>query len=267
MNLSANLEKYIKSALIAERKLKETQIHVIPAENLLNTPDKLNRETMNIKLKSTIKNIINSENSLLIKIIFFSLLCFGILTTLIIFNIQQINYFDNALVINFNHFALKHSSDSMIFITNLGSVMWVLPVAFLLIIGFLKLKRFREAFFLFMITGGAGFLTVTLKWLIGRSRPAINYQLTHAYWYGFPSGHTTLATCFYGALIYLAYVYIKDKWLKTFVLIFLSILILLIGISRVYLGVHFLTDVLAGFSIGIFWTAFCVLIYKKCRNL
>ncbi|MDD3012081.1 MAG: phosphatase PAP2 family protein [Candidatus Gastranaerophilales bacterium] len=222
---------------------------------------------MNINLKSIIKNFIHSENLLLVKIMFFSLLCFVILTTLVIFNIYQINYFDNAVVINFNHFALKNPSDPMIFITNLGSVKWILPVAFLLIFGFLKLKQFREAFFLFMITGGAGFLTVMLKWLIGRARPAVDFHLTHAYWFGFPSGHTALATCFYGALIYLAFIYIKNKWLKAFILTFLSILILLIGISRVYLGVHFSTDVLAGLCIGIFWTAFCVIIYKTTGNL
>ena len=222
---------------------------------------------MNINLKSIVKSFTQSENLLLIKISFFSLLCFLVLTVIVILNAGQINYFDNVLIINFNHFALKHPFDLMVFITNLGSVKWILPVAALLIFGFLRLKRFREAFFLFMITGGAGFLTVMLKWLIGRSRPPINFHLTNAYWYGYPSGHTVLSTCFYGALIYLAFIYVKDKWLKVFIITSLNILILLIGVSRIYLGVHFPTDVLAGFCIGIFWTALCVLVFKKIRNL
>lgn len=201
------------------------------------------------------------------KIMAFSLLIFGVLTLLAILNVEQVTSFDNYIVTNFNSFALKHDPSLMIFITNFGSVKWVFPVAFIFISVLLTIKRFREALFLFMAVSGAAFLTVVLKMLIGRSRPALNSPLTQAVWYGFPSGHTTIATCFYGTLIYLACIYIKDKWLKILTVTFLTVLILLVGISRVYLGAHFPTDVLGGLSIGVFWTTLCAFIYKKTNNL
>jgi len=222
---------------------------------------------ISINSKLALKKYINSGDTPYLTVMIFSLLAFLALTAAIIFNLGHICSLDNLIVRNFNSIALKRPAEPAYFITNLGSVYWILPITLFIAVGLVLFKRFREVLYFFMIDVGAGFLTLTLKWLIGRSRPVLNSSLTHVDWYSFPSGHTTLATCFYGALIYLALIYIKDKFLKISVITLLTVIILLVGISRVYLGAHFPTDVLAGFCIGTFWTALCSFVYKKTVKL
>ena len=69
--------------------------------------------------------------------------------------------------------------------------------------------------------------------------------------YSFPSGHSMISAAFYGFLIYLIYKKVKNKKLKITLIIVLSILIVSIGISRIYLGVHYTSDVLGGFLLSI----------------
>ena len=68
--------------------------------------------------------------------------------------------------------------------------------------------------------------------------------------YSFPSGHSITSMVFYGYLIYLIYKYVDNKKIKIPLIIVLAILIPLIGLSRIYLGVHYTSDVLCGFLLG-----------------
>lgn len=95
-------------------------------------------------------------------------------------------------------------------------------------------------------------LNYILKSIIRRPRPTQN-RLIDISGYSFPSGHSMISFAFYGLLIYLIYKYIKNKYIKYFSIIALSLLILCIGISRIYLGVHYTTDVLGGYLIGIIY--------------
>lgn len=71
-----------------------------------------------------------------------------------------------------------------------------------------------------------------------------------------------VSMAFYGLIIYLIYKYLKNKYLKIFLIILLSILIVMIGISRIYLGVHYTSDVIAGFLFSISY----LIIYIKISN-
>ena len=93
-------------------------------------------------------------------------------------------------------------------------------------------------------------LNQILKYIVQRNRPE-GYRLIDESGYSFPSGHSMVSTAFYGFLIYLVIKKVKNKYLKNFLVILLSILIILIGFSRVYLGVHYASDVIAGFFISI----------------
>ncbi len=96
----------------------------------------------------------------------------------------------------------------------------------------------------------AGALNQLLKFIIQRPRP-VGYRIVEEKGFSFPSGHSMASTAFYGFLIYLVYKKVKNKYLKIGLIIFLTFLIFSIGVSRIYLGVHYTSDVLAGFCISI----------------
>ena len=93
-------------------------------------------------------------------------------------------------------------------------------------------------------------LNLLLKNIVQRPRPT-EYRLINESGYSFPSGHSMISMAFYGYIIYLIYKYVKNKYLKYITITIFSILIISIGISRIYLGVHYTSDVLAGFFISI----------------
>lgn len=98
-----------------------------------------------------------------------------------------------------------------------------------------------------------------LKNTLKRPRP-IDYRLIEETGYSFPSGHSMASMAFYGLLIYLIYRNVKNKYLKWTLICLLSVLIILIGISRIYLGVHYTSDVLAGFLVSLSY----LIIYTNC---
>jgi membrane-associated phospholipid phosphatase len=102
---------------------------------------------------------------------------------------------------------------------------------------------------------------MALKLVFGRSRPALEH-LVEVSSLSYPSGHAMSAMSFYGFLIYLAIILIPQRWLKALICIVLSLLILSIGTSRIYLGVHFPSDVTAGFVGGIIWITLCVIVFN-----
>ena len=93
-------------------------------------------------------------------------------------------------------------------------------------------------------------LNQVLKFILQRPRPT-EYRIINEIGYSFPSGHSMVSMAFYGFLIYLIYKNVKNKYLKLFLISMLSLLIVMIGISRIYLGVHYTSDVCAGFLISI----------------
>lgn len=98
-------------------------------------------------------------------------------------------------------------------------------------------------------------LNQTLKNLLQRSRPT-GFRIINETGYSFPSGHSMISMAFYGFLIYLIYKNVKNKYLKFTIIIILIILIISIGLSRIYLGVHYTSDVLAGFLLSIAYLIF-----------
>ncbi len=113
----------------------------------------------------------------------------------------------------------------------------------------------------------ANLLVITLlnqifKFILQRPRPT-EFRIIDEKGYSFPSGHSMISMAFYGFLIYLIYRYIKNKSLKWVLIIILSLLIVLIGISRIYLGVHYTSDVLAGFLISISYLILYTTIINK----
>lgn len=89
-----------------------------------------------------------------------------------------------------------------------------------------------------------------IKFIVQRPRPS-GYNIITESNYSFPSGHSMVSTAFYGFIIYLIYKKIKDKKVKYLLISILFLIIIAICISRIYLGVHYLSDTLAGFSLSV----------------
>ena len=133
------------------------------------------------------------------------------------------------------------------FITNFGGAIFIALVAIFLAI-IIKNKKIGISILtnLVIITG----LNQLFKRILQRPRPT-EYRIIQETGYSFPSGHSMISMAFYGYLIYLIYKHVKNKYIKWISISLLSILICLIGISRIYLGVHYTSDVLGGFLISI----------------
>lgn len=104
-------------------------------------------------------------------------------------------------------------------------------------------------------------LNFTLKNIIQRPRPD-QYRIINESGYSFPSGHSMVSMAFYGFLIYLICKKVKNKYIKIISILLLSTLIILIGSSRIYLGVHYTSDVIGGFLIAISY----LVLYTKILN-
>ena len=96
-----------------------------------------------------------------------------------------------------------------------------------------------------------GLINHILKEVIQRPRPPIEFRMVEESSFSFPSGHAMASMAFYGLIVYYIYNYIKNKTIKNIICATLSVLIFLVGISRIYLGVHYASDVLAGFLFSI----------------
>ena len=131
------------------------------------------------------------------------------------------------------------------FITNFGGAIFL---AVLTIILFILIKNKKIGVSIFSNLAIITALNQLLKNILQRPR---EYRIIEETGYSFPSGHSMISMAFYGYIIYLIYKYVKNKYIKWFSIVLLSILICSIGISRIYLGVHYTSDVLGGFLISI----------------
>ena len=138
-------------------------------------------------------------------------------------------------------------------ITFLGTHLFLIPANLALIGYFLFIKKHRwYSIKVPVVAIGSVTLMLLLKLFFSRIRPS-SPLLAEVKGFSFPSGHAMSSMTFYGLLIFLAFKYVPRPMWK-FVLIFaLSTLIFIIGLSRIYLRVHYATDVLAGFAMGIIW--------------
>lgn len=98
-------------------------------------------------------------------------------------------------------------------------------------------------------------LNQVLKFIVRRPRPD-GFRLAEASGFSFPSGHSMVAMAFFGLLVWFVWRYEKDSVKRTLLTIALCAVIAMIGISRVYLGVHYASDVLGGFCLSVIWLVF-----------
>lgn len=142
-------------------------------------------------------------------------------------------------------------------ITFLGEPVVLLLISSALGINLWQSQRRRQATTLAMATVGAVGLNVLFKELFRRARPALWDYIVNAVHYSFPSGHAMVSTAVYGCIGYILAQQFP-QWRKQ-ILSSTTVIILAIGFSRLYLGVHWPTDVLAGYAAGLLWLIVCIL--------
>lgn len=145
------------------------------------------------------------------------------------------------------------------FITNFGGAIF-LSIATVMLFLFIKNKKIGLSIISNIVI--IAVLNQLLKRILQRPRPT-EFIIVEETGYSFPSGHSMVSMAFYGYLIYLIYRYIKNKYVKWTLITILSILICLIGISRIYLGVHYTSDVLGGFLLSISYLVIYISSIKK----
>jgi undecaprenyl-diphosphatase len=148
------------------------------------------------------------------------------------------------------------------FITNLGDLYGYIVITTICSIFFyFKFKNWHYVVQLVFVIIISGLSNLALKEVINRARPTAEH-LVSVQTLSYPSGHAMSATAFYGFLIYLCYFLKINKFLKISLIFVCSFLIVGIGISRIYLGVHFPSDIAGGMIAGTIWVMFCILIFN-----
>lgn len=172
---------------------------------------------------------------------------------------NTINFVDQTVL----NFFVSMRADWLVFlmliITYLGNAIMVAVLTALSAISFYIHKHYARILPLLVSVGGSTITVYILKTLINRPRPlAILYPEFES---SFPSYHAAAAVALYGFFLYTILKH-DHHYLKKPFMIFLFILIVLIGISRLYLGEHYFSDVIAGYAIGLIWLLISVKLHE-----
>lgn len=217
-----------------------------------------------MKFIGRLKDYYKDNTLLVLAAIFFLISLFSIWQIADEIVLEKETGFDTYLFDFFKNFIYnEHLNNTVVHITDFSDPVFVgLLFPFYVLVLFI-FKLFRRAFFLFAAGLGGMLLFSGLKLIFERPRPPYPILYPES-GFSFPSGHATFSFVFYGALAYLIYHTNLSKFWKTFLIIFLLMLSLSIGLSRIYLRVHYPSDVFAGICLGYSWL-FILIYYFRHR--
>lgn len=179
---------------------------------------------------------------------------------------QKIVNFDNRIIDYFQSFNTQTLTNIMKFFTFIGSGAVVGSIVVISMVFFyMVLKHRSELVLLVAVVTGSGLLNLLLKIIFHRARPTSN-RLIEVNGYSFPSGHSMAAFTLYGILSFLLWKHISSYRGRSLLIIGSTLMIALIGISRIYLGVHYPSDVLGGFLASGTWLLLSIWVYQKYQD-
>nr|WP_279325971.1 phosphatase PAP2 family protein [Bacillus sp. FJAT-47783] len=153
----------------------------------------------------------------------------------------------------------------MIFFTTVGSIKVIGPLTVIISVYFIWKRKWLPFIFLYINLFSVRAFNRFLKELFHRERPDLN-RIIDVGEFSFPSGHAMNSTAIYGFFIYLWIIQKPGREENKFYFIAPMLFIFLIGISRVYVGVHYVTDILAGFAAGTVWLLIIIAIFQFVRQ-
>jgi undecaprenyl-diphosphatase len=169
--------------------------------------------------------------------------------------------FDSVVRSAVHQHATPLLTSAMLTFSFLGSTAWVTAFGLLVACACFYFRRPRIAGFLAITMAGVGTLDYVLKLAFHRPRPIAFYGTSPAS-YSFPSGHALGSFCFYGVLAAVLAGRASGRKLKFFIWLTAALLVGMIGLSRIYLGVHYPSDVIAGYLAGAVWVTAVTIVDK-----
>jgi undecaprenyl-diphosphatase len=177
--------------------------------------------------------------------------------------IEMIAHVDQAILQNIVALRTPSVSDAAVDLTALGSgVTIAVLISFCALFFFLQ-KSIATILQLLVAAIGAGLLTHLLKGYFERSRPEIALRLVEVQGFSYPSGHSLASAAFYFSLALIVCRFARTFSARTAIIIFFLGLISLIGLTRMYLGVHYFSDVTAGILLGIAWALAVDFVFQR----
>ncbi|MGN6402422.1 MAG: phosphatase PAP2 family protein [Flavisolibacter sp.] len=174
--------------------------------------------------------------------------------------------FDQRVFNYLSHHVSERNNEVMLFFTFLGSHEFLIPANLVLIAYFIFIEKHKwYSIKVPAIALSSLALMFILKHLFNRPRPSIPL-LYEAKGLSFPSGHALMSITFYGLLIYIVFKTFRNEKAKWTLIIFLLLLIFIIGFTRIYLRVHYTTDVIAGYCMGFLWLSFAIWLLNRLEK-
>ncbi|WP_161798209.1 phosphatase PAP2 family protein [Aneurinibacillus tyrosinisolvens] len=191
-------------------------------------------------------------------------ICFSIVAGLV--STHEIARFDNIVISFIQGYESPALTKVMKLFTFIGSTSFVAILSVVVLIFLYKVLHHRLELLLFIIViAGTAILNQALKFSFHRERPTL-HRLIEETGYSFPSGHSMEAFAMYGVLAFLVWRHIPARAGRTIIIVISTLMILAIGISRIYLGVHYPSDIIGGYFVSGFWLALTIGTTKGTKN-
>ncbi|MEH7234550.1 phosphatase PAP2 family protein [Bacillus sp. JJ1562] len=211
---------------------------------------------------------LKNQLSVALILFLFSLLVFSLLAYFV--HGHDIIRFDNHVISLVQGMESPWLTSLMKFLSFIGSAPVIIVLSIFILFFLYKVLKHRYELILFVgVMIGSPILNYILKGLFQRARPDF-HRLVEISGYSFPSGHAMSAFTFYGIFTFLLWRHIPVWWGRTALLLFSGIMIFGIGMSRIYLGVHYPTDIIGGYFASATWLGFSIWTFqwfKERRSL
>ncbi len=170
--------------------------------------------------------------------------------------------FDTAILTFLHSHATPFLNITALLLTQLGGPVFIPPATILIALGFYRRNNRQAANFILYSGVGSALLNSLLKLLFQRQRPELWDSIIHLNSYSFPSGHAMASTTLALSLIV---VFWETRWRRPTIIAGFTYA-LVVGITRIYLGVHYPSDVLAGWSVSLLWVLLMRTLFWKNQN-